>query len=92
MGNQLFHGDCLDVMKQLSDNSVDLVLTDPPYNLGSFMQNRGVGLKSMRDNTFFDKEWDNKDNDEWENMIDSFLTECKRLLKLGGQFLFLLQF
>ena len=31
--NKLIHGDCLDVMKQMDDNSVDLVLTDPPYGL-----------------------------------------------------------
>jgi site-specific DNA-methyltransferase (adenine-specific) len=28
---QLHHGDCLEVMKQISDKSVDLVLTDIPY-------------------------------------------------------------
>lgn len=28
---QLFQGDCLEVMKQTTDGSVDLVLTDPPY-------------------------------------------------------------
>lgn len=28
---QLYHGDCLDVMKTLTPNSIDLVLTDPPY-------------------------------------------------------------
>jgi len=27
----LLHGDCLDLMKQIPDNSVDMVLTDPPY-------------------------------------------------------------
>ena len=27
----LFHGDCLDLMKDIPDGSVDLVLTDPPY-------------------------------------------------------------
>ena len=26
-------GDCLEVMKQIPDKSVDLVLTDPPYNI-----------------------------------------------------------
>ena len=29
----LYNGDCLDVMRGLADNSVDLVLTDPPYGL-----------------------------------------------------------
>ena len=27
----LMKGDCLEVMKYIPDNSVDLVLTDPPY-------------------------------------------------------------
>lgn len=32
----LHHGDCLDVLKTLPDNSVDSIVTDPPYGL-SFM-------------------------------------------------------
>ena len=28
---QLFNGDCLEIMKQLPDDSVDFILTDPPY-------------------------------------------------------------
>lgn len=27
----LWHGDCLELMKNIPDGSVDLVLTDPPY-------------------------------------------------------------
>lgn len=30
---QLYQGDCLEVMKNIPDKSVDLVLTDPPYNI-----------------------------------------------------------
>ena len=29
----LYHGDCIEVMRQLPDNSVDAVVTDPPYLL-----------------------------------------------------------
>ena len=29
--NQIVLGDCLDIMKELPDNSIDLVMTDPPY-------------------------------------------------------------
>jgi site-specific DNA-methyltransferase (adenine-specific) len=32
----LLHGDCLEQMKQLPDNSVDSIVTDPPYGI-SFM-------------------------------------------------------
>ena len=31
---RLMHGDCLELMKQIPDKSIDLVLTDPPYNIG----------------------------------------------------------
>jgi DNA modification methylase len=30
--NTIIQGDCLEIMKQLPDNCVDLVLTDPPYD------------------------------------------------------------
>lgn len=32
---QLFHGDCLDVLRELPDASVDAVITDPPYGLSN---------------------------------------------------------
>lgn len=31
---QLFQGDCLEVMKNIPNGSVDMVFTSPPYNLG----------------------------------------------------------
>ena len=31
---QIIQGDCLEVMKTFADNQFDLVLTDPPYNVG----------------------------------------------------------
>jgi 16S rRNA G966 N2-methylase RsmD len=34
--NEILHGDCLDELKKLNDDSVDLVCTDPPYGY-SFM-------------------------------------------------------
>jgi len=34
--NKILQGDCLDVLKTLEDNSIDSIVTDPPYGL-SFM-------------------------------------------------------
>ena len=34
--NKIFYMDCLEGMKQLEDNSIDLVLIDTPYNLNKF--------------------------------------------------------
>ena len=31
---KLYHGDCLEVMKNIPDKTIDLVLIDPPYNIG----------------------------------------------------------
>lgn len=31
--NQIFHGDCLELMKEIPDKSVDLIVTDPPYGI-----------------------------------------------------------
>ena len=31
-GNKIYQGDCLEVMKQINNNSVDLIVTSPPYD------------------------------------------------------------
>ena len=31
--NKIYQGDCLEVMKEMAENSVDLILTDPPYGI-----------------------------------------------------------
>ncbi len=31
----LYHGDCLDILNQLPENSVDMIFADPPYNLSN---------------------------------------------------------
>lgn len=46
---QLYNGDCLEVMKNIPDNSVDMILTDPPY--GTTASNWGKILP-------FDKLWE----------------------------------
>ena len=33
-GITIYHGDCLDVMRQMDSGSIDLIFTSPPYNLG----------------------------------------------------------
>lgn len=32
--NQIINADCMEILKQLPDKSIDLVLTDPPYGGG----------------------------------------------------------
>ena len=63
---ELWHGDCLELMKNIPDGSVDLVLTDPPYGI-DFQSN-------FRKNKFNKIENDIAVNAE-------FIDECKRVLK-----------
>ena len=34
MKNKVICGDSLEVIKSIPDNSIDLILTDPPYGIG----------------------------------------------------------
>jgi len=31
--NQIIHGNCIEVLEALPENSIDLIFADPPYNL-----------------------------------------------------------
>lgn len=77
----IYNGDCISVMKQLTDNSIDLILTDPPYNLGLFMHKRGTNLKKMRENHFAYSGWDDLEFDTWKEEMRKFISECHRVLK-----------
>ena len=63
----LHHGDCLEYVKSLEDESVDLVLTDPPYYIG---YDGGKG---------WDSQW--KTEQEYLDWCDEWTRECVRVLK-----------
>ena len=44
---QLYNGDCLELMKNIPDGSVDLVLTDPPYGKTANKWDRVIPLELM---------------------------------------------
>lgn len=52
--NKIINADCMDILKQLPDKCIDLVLTDPPYNLKRF--NRKDGGNSKKITSFGDRE------------------------------------
>lgn len=45
--NKIHLGDCMDYMRDMPDNSIDLVLTDPPYGINAAI-NGGIGGGSKR--------------------------------------------
>ena len=68
---ELHHGDCLQVMKQIPDGSVDMVLADPPYGM-DFQSNRVDKPKQKR------KIANDKKPFIW------WILEAQRVLKDGG--------
>ena len=87
--NKIICGDAVETMKQLPDESVDLVITSPPYNL---RRSTGNGLKDGRGGKWKNADLmhgyathsDNMPYDEYVAWQRSVLTEAMRLLKPTG--------
>lgn len=55
---QLYHGDCNEILQQIPDKSIDLILTDPPYEInchgGAAVGSRlGIRANKMREDLRF---------------------------------------
>ena len=81
---KLYNMNCIDAMKEIPSDSIDLVLTDPPYNLGLFMKKRATNLKAMRDNFFVAAGWDDLAFEDWVNEMDVMFGELARIIKSRG--------
>ena len=66
---KIINGDCIEVMKTLSDGCIDLVVTSPPYN---------CGIK-------YDTHIDDLPMDEYWSWTREWLTETYRLIKDDGR-------
>ncbi len=55
--NEIYQGDCLSILKMIKDNSIDCVVTSPPYNLGGDFHicNKGKRTTYGGYNSFSDK-------------------------------------
>lgn len=60
--------DCIEGMKELNDETVDIVICDPPYNIGKD----------------FGNDSDKQDMDQYLNWCDDWIAECIRILKPRG--------
>lgn len=67
--NKIINGDCVEVMKTMSDNSIDLMITSPPYNCG-------IPYDTHKDDSPMEEYW------TW---TESWLSEVYRLLKDDGR-------
>lgn len=76
---KLYNNNCLDVFNEIGDNSVNLILTDPPYNIGEFMKSRNTNMNALRDNFFVGAGFDNSSFEDWYNLIDKTFEQLARV-------------
>lgn len=79
MINKVHCANCLDFMKDMPDNCVDLVLTDPPYGIGAGKEKEHNGWRDYGYNT-----WDeNRPNKE---CFDEIFRVSKNQIIWGGNY------
>ena len=78
----IYNADCLDVLKDMKDNSVDLILTDPPYGVKmSKGISNGGGLAERRQ---YQDDWD--DFPPTKEYFDEMLRVAKKVIIFGGNY------
>ena len=75
--NQVTCGDSLQLVKELDDNSVDLVITSPPYNVD-------LGNNKYHKDPY-DLYNDNKDHNDYIDWLQSLFGDIKEKLVTGGR-------
>lgn len=67
-------GDCLELLKSIPDNSIDLIVTDPPY----LIDNKGGGLYTNEDKQYV-KELENMKDGFSESILDELCRVMKKI-------------
>ena len=76
---KLYNEDCLKVLPTLPNNSIDLIITSPPYNLGN---------KHHTGNKYYQSYNDNLSEEQYQKQQLKFLNECFRVLKENGSIIY----
>lgn len=85
------HGDCLEVLKKLEDNSIDAIATDPPYGLFDGTKGHSEATNTLAE--WAKGNWKHSPNvkagymaSDWDKFVPSpeLWAECLRVLKPGG--------
>lgn len=81
--NKIYCMDCFDGLPQIDDKSIDLVLTDPPYNVKLKQSINLKGRKAMYKD-FDDMDWDKLNI---KKLYDAVFPEFDRIVKGNGSVL-----
>jgi modification methylase len=86
MENKIINGDCMEELKKLDSESVDLIVTSPPYNKGHWSKNRNPnnGFKTKSRRIEYGDFEDKLKPEDYEKQQRDFIKECLRVLKPTG--------
>ena len=77
-GYRIYNGDCISILNELPQKSVDLIFADPPYNL-QLKQELYRPNQTRVDGV--DDEWDKfSTNADYDQFTTSWLTGCRRVM------------
>lgn len=82
--NKLYNEDCLDTMKRMPDEFIDLIVTSPPYNLGNAKKGSFYGGKGKGENISYDNHNDDLPEQEYIDWQHDLFREWMRLIKPTG--------
>lgn len=84
--NTIYNEDCLTTMSKIDDNTIDLIITSPPYNKGYWSSNRNInnGFKTKSRRIDYGVYDDNLNPIEYEEIQRKVIAECLRILKPSG--------
>lgn len=78
--NKIYNMDCLEGMKMMEDNSVDIVLSSPPYNTARNGNERAIKNYERRYDVYMEK----RSNQEYQEWMIKIFEQFNRLLKENG--------
>jgi len=85
----LIQKDCIEGMKELDDNSIDCIVTSPPYNKKGLLGNVKLGNQIWgKFNIDYDTYGDDMPEDEYQAWIVEVLNQCHRIIKSDGSIFF----
>lgn len=85
--NKIYNEDCLKTLSRIEDNSIDLIITSPPYNKNAHATANGKSefWRAMRGRQIpYDLYSDDMPQEQYEEWQKQVISECLRVIKPTG--------
>ena len=78
--NKIYNVDCLEGMKKIEDNSVDLIITDPPYeHIKGGMKSKKYNVGTWKSDSYMNEKMSDFKKEDIFNFLDVSITKMKKV-------------